>query len=89
MTEEGFSRSKIIKKSFFGAEDDIRHKHDGCPRGSALKSRLEMHKSGWDPALGTGLSSGAVWWLPLRFEFSQVKRNLWGALKEFYSIDAL
>ena len=59
--------AKSSKKSNFGVEGDLRHEHDGRPRESASKSRLEMHKSGlWRgsgrrdgfEALSTGVNDG-------------------------------
>ena len=45
-------QGKTTKQSIFGPEDDLRHEHDVGPRDSASKTRLEMHKSGGNPALG-------------------------------------
>ncbi len=52
--EGGWQGQNHPKKSNFGVEGDLRHEHDGRPRESASKSRLEMHKSGGVPAGGMG-----------------------------------
>jgi hypothetical protein len=51
----GAGLSKMIKKSCFGVEGDLRHEHDGV-------HAVLLRKEKGNPALGLSLSPGAFQW---------------------------